>query len=149
MRIIETKVSTFDELDEKAKRKAREWFFEGVFDFEWYKAIYDDAENIGLRINNFDCDRRMIDGELDANIKVVCKNIMTSHGKTTDTYKLAKTMDLRRNITIEVEKEFKRALLEEYLAILTHEVEYMQSNEYVDESIRANEYEFTADGGRA
>jgi hypothetical protein len=45
--------------------------------------------------------------------------------------------------------EFKYALLEEYLSMLRREVDYMQSTEYIEEGIRANEYEFTEDGKRA
>src|ERR1700683_3855603 len=39
--------------------------------------------------------------------------------------------------------EFLHDLLEDYRVMLNKEIEYLQSNESVDESIRANEYEFT------
>jgi hypothetical protein len=37
MRIIETKVYTYDELNDKAKAKARDWYREGAFDYDWYE----------------------------------------------------------------------------------------------------------------
>jgi hypothetical protein len=39
--------------------------------------------------------------------------------------------------------EFKRDLLEDYRLILRDEVEYLLSDEAIEENIKANEYEFT------
>ena len=47
----------------------------------------------------------------------------------------------------EIDREFLRALLEEYLTILRKEEEYQLSDEVADEMMVANEYEFTEDGG--
>jgi hypothetical protein len=41
---------TFDELSDKAKEQARNWFREGNFDYAWWQFTYDDAERIGLNI---------------------------------------------------------------------------------------------------
>ena len=47
MRVVETKVYTFDELSDKAKEKAREWYREND-DFSFYaECIIDDAKTIG------------------------------------------------------------------------------------------------------
>jgi hypothetical protein len=46
----------------------------------------------------------------------------------------------------DIDKEFLRALLEEYLTILRKEEEYQLSDEVADEMIVANKYEFTEDG---
>lgn len=46
MKTIETVVYNFNELDEKAKEKARAWYREGAFDYEWYDSIYEDATTI-------------------------------------------------------------------------------------------------------
>lgn len=40
MRTEEVKIYKFDELDEKGKRKAREWFKEGYPDYEWWDDIF-------------------------------------------------------------------------------------------------------------
>jgi len=150
MRIQETKVYKFDELSDKAKDVARDWFREGCFDYDWYRYIYDDAGRIGLRITEFDVDRNTIDGELETTVNEIAANIRKEHGKSCDTYKLALTVDRRKhNDRDGVVSEFKHVLLEEYLVMLRHEAEYMTSNESVDENIKANEYEFLENGRRA
>lgn len=46
-RTITKEIYTFDELTESAKEKAREWYREGAFDYEWWDCIDDDAKTIG------------------------------------------------------------------------------------------------------
>lgn len=51
--VIETTVYRLDELSEAAKEKARTWYREGGFDYDWYDAVYEDfqsiAEILGIR----------------------------------------------------------------------------------------------------
>jgi len=150
MRIIETKVYEFDELDDKAKERARDWYREGALDYKWWDAIYDDAARIGLRITAFDLGRRnRIEGELTESVKVVCQLIMQEHGKSCDTYQLAEQWSaLSTEEQNDNENDFKNALLEEYYVMLNQEFEYLLANEQVDESIRVNGYAFTANGKR-
>ncbi|PYE87556.1 antitoxin of toxin-antitoxin stability system [Phyllobacterium leguminum] len=53
-KIIETTVYRFDELSDAAKEKARAWYREGGFDYDWYDSVYGDfqqiAEILGLRL---------------------------------------------------------------------------------------------------
>ena len=44
--VIETTVYRLDELSEAAKEKARAWYREGGFDYDWYDAVYEDFQNI-------------------------------------------------------------------------------------------------------
>jgi len=44
--IIETTVYRFDELSGVAQEKARAWYREGGFDYEWYDAVYEDFQRI-------------------------------------------------------------------------------------------------------
>lgn len=44
--IIETTVYRLDELSDTAKDKARAWYREGGFDYEWYDAVYEDFQRI-------------------------------------------------------------------------------------------------------
>lgn len=44
---IKTEVFTFDELDDSAKEKAREWYREGALDYDWWGYIFDDAKTAG------------------------------------------------------------------------------------------------------
>lgn len=46
MKTIQTNVYTFDELNDAAKKKAREWYRENGIDYEWYEFVYSDAKAI-------------------------------------------------------------------------------------------------------
>ena len=52
--IIETTVYHLDELDARAKEKARNWYREGGFDHDWFEFVFDDFEQIceilGIRL---------------------------------------------------------------------------------------------------
>lgn len=39
-------VFSFDELDDRAKEKARDWFRGGALDYEWWDYVYEDASTI-------------------------------------------------------------------------------------------------------
>jgi hypothetical protein len=141
----------FDELPtEKAKDKARDWFREGMFNYGWWDHIYEDAKNIGLEITSFD--DYNISGELKVSVTECCSRIIANHGKLCTTYRLAewffknKADNKGKPYFLE---DFKREILGLYKIMLKEEIEYMESNESVDENIRANEYEFTEDGKRA
>lgn len=145
---LKVKVYQFDELSEEAKEKARGWFREGAFDYEWYDSTYEDAKEIGLEIVEFDITRNTIGGHLTIGAREVCQRILKEHGESCNTYKLAlENKDIDEDDEDAV-KEFEYALLEEYLAMLRQEADYICSNESVDENIRANEYGFTVDGKR-
>ncbi|RJL15807.1 antitoxin of toxin-antitoxin stability system [Paracoccus siganidrum] len=51
--VIETTVYRLDELSDTAKDKARAWYRDGGFDYDWYDAVYEDfqriAEILGIR----------------------------------------------------------------------------------------------------
>lgn len=44
--IIETTVYSFDELPDDGKEKARGWYREGGFDYDWYDFVYEDFERV-------------------------------------------------------------------------------------------------------
>src|SRR3546814_8545430 len=44
--IIETTVYCLDELPEAAKEKARAWYREGGFDYDWFDYVYEDFERV-------------------------------------------------------------------------------------------------------
>ena len=52
--VIETTVYRLNELSDAAKDKARAWYREGGFDYDWYDAVYEDfqriAEILGLNL---------------------------------------------------------------------------------------------------
>lgn len=212
---------TFDELSEKAKEKARDWYREGALDYDWWEFIYSDAATVGailgldlaqkpVKLMNgstrYDteiyfsgfyhqgsgssygarwdarnvqpaqalADHAPQDKEL-ARIHAVllqlaqenpelCAtvtpkddtwiNVEVTHGETRD--EVVNNLDYQ---SAEYDRENaidgERAdALEEALKDFNHwiytqlrkEYEWQNADEQVDESIRANEYEFTEDG---
>ena len=53
--IIETTVYSLDELSDASKEKARDWYREGGFDYDWFEFVYDDFERVcailGIRLD--------------------------------------------------------------------------------------------------
>lgn len=150
MRTIETTVYKYAELNDKAKEKALESLCDINTDYEWWDSIYDDAETIGLKITGFGLDReRSCEGNLMVSAEECAKLILANHG-TCDTYALAKRFldDLvdDEEVLTDMGADFKRDLLEEYASILRGEYEHLTSREAIEESITANDYEFTTDG---
>lgn len=148
-------VYAFDDLDDDAKEKARNWWRDGALDHDWWDSIYADAETIGLRIKSFDLDRnRHATGEFTQDALSVCEAIIANHGENCETYKTA--MEYKGAFRNEQDSdeyeaardEFLKALLEDYSIILQHEYEYQLSDQNADEIIRANKYTFTAEGKR-
>lgn len=52
--LIEITVYRFDELSDTARQKARAWYREGGFDYDWHAFVYEDFEHVceilGLRL---------------------------------------------------------------------------------------------------
>ena len=141
----------FSELSDSAKGKVRDWYREGALQYDWWEFTYEDAERIGLKITSFDLGRSQgITGKLLKSPGEICSLIIANHGKSCDTYKLAADYFRdRHNGKSTDAKDFEYSLLQEYLSLLTKEEEYLMSDESVDESIEANEYEFLETGGIA
>src|SRR3990167_8379313 len=153
-------VYQFDELSDTAKERARAWWREHALDYDWWEYTYEDAERAGLKITEFDLDRnKHVKGDLTMTAKESIKAILANHGSACDTYKMAAqfkaglTMlgpdsgDYESHLEAFTE-EYEYALCEEYASILQAEYEYQLADEQVDETIRANDYEFTEDGKR-
>lgn len=138
-------VYTFDELSEDARQKALEELYDINVDSDWwYENIYEDAENIGLKITSFDTYKHDISGHLTEDMQTVCKNILKEHDNTCATYTTAEKNKNRHGE--DNQQQFCKDLLEVYLVMLRDNYEYLQSEEAITETIRANEYEFYANG---
>lgn len=172
MREITTKVYTFDELTDKAKENARDWYRQGALDDEWWSGVSSDAENVGLKITEFDLGRASyVEAKFLDSAEETAHKIETEHGETCDTFKTAKAYlkkrdelldtwpkdengDFENEFQLDVEldildNDFLDSLQEDYRIILEKEAEYLTSDECIDDNITANGYEFTADGKRA
>lgn len=160
---IITKVYTFDELEDSAKEKARDWFKGDGLDYDWWDFTYADADTIGLKITSFYVYRVDIEGRLIDCAVTVAKKIIDNHGPDCDTYKLAKSFLVeiipRRMLLGEDDykaddkynqavSSFQKNLLTAYLTMLGNEYVYLNSDECVDASILSNEYTFREDGSR-
>lgn len=175
MQTIQTTVFEYDELSDKAKDKARDWYRERALDYDWWDSIYEDAANIGLTIKSFDLDRsRHATGEFKyfGGAEQCASLILKEHGKDCETFKTASKFlaeldtlnkeieavdgDDQTNCEYEVWQDkrgllcddFLNSLLEDYSIMLQHEYEYLLSDEAVEESIRCNGYTFTELGKR-
>ena len=168
MRIIETKVFTFDELNEDAKQNAIERLSDINVSHDWWDCIYEGAKEDGVKITSFDLDRnRHAQGEFILSACEVAQNILNEHGNNCETFKTATNFleewqpvfDEYMNEESEkfesresedelqeLEDEFLKNLLEEYSIMLQNDCEYLQSEEAIIETIQANEYEFTEEG---
>jgi hypothetical protein len=143
MKTVEVNLYKYDELSEQAKENVLNMLSDLNVDHNWWDFVFEDAENIGLEIIEFDIYHNEISGHLIHEPKEVKKLIIKNHGKSCDTYKYVKGFDMR---TIVDEYDFKYGLLEEYLSILKKEYDYLTSQEAIEETIHANEYEFTGSG---
>lgn len=198
MRTVEITLYHYDELPtEKAKEKAREWWLQDGLGYDWWDAVYEDADQVaqilGIEIDrkgkstpaiyftgfyhpgegssfeghyayakgavkaikayaprdetlhriardlqeaqrrNFYGLRATIRAYRDSSIHVNVENIQHIYGDATDEAEEAIT---------EAMNDFNHWLFQR----LKDEYEYLTSDEQVEESIRANEYEFTEEG---
>ena len=164
---IETTVYQFDELNERAKDKARDWY-RGIASYNASELCYEfltaDSERIGLRIDRIS-DTRANEGAFVHNPSFTINAIVETHGKECTTYKTAleyraKFYDLDKSGLQdheadkyedeynELSEEFLTLLLEDYRIMYEKDLEYHNSNEYIDEILRMNEYTFTETGER-
>lgn len=164
-------VFQFEELSDEAKETAMNWYREASYGDTWWEPIYEDAERVGIKITEFDCDRgNRIKGKFFSGAEETAHKIEKEHGETCDTYKTAKAYLLERDTIIEsapknsdgefeneyaldrelddCDSEFLRAILEDYLSLLRKEAEDYFSDERVTENILANEYDFDENGKR-
>lgn len=168
---IETTVYTFDELEEKAKEKARDWWRQGGLDFhDWHNATFEDAANIGLELKEFEIDSasyvRNLTGSLTLSPREVAEKIKAEHGYMCQTHINAcdyihalerlkeppagdgEERGIYEQERQELDDNFLARLIRNYTELLQQELEYLDSNDHIDEVIRANEYTFTVDGKR-
>jgi hypothetical protein len=162
-----TTVYKFNELDTNQQDKAIEGLWDINVDHDWYESVYEDAENIGLKITEFDIDRHQINGTFETYAELAAHKIIAEHGENCETYKDAQTYlkDLAKltaenesanNLrdeddyndidTEDLDTEFEHTFLEDYLIMLRKDYEYLTGRESIIETIKSNEYEFTAEG---
>lgn len=174
MKTIQTTVYEYSELSEKAKAAARNWWLESGGLDDWWRCTYEDAEQIGLKLTSFDlCSAsfvRNLEGHFIVSAIECSEAIFREHGEHCDTYKTAKAFDAANDALPELpsedspeygeierrlcesvdanEADFLDALLRDYAKLLQQQLEYMESEEAIAETLTANEYTFTESGKR-
>lgn len=161
-------VYSFDELNEKAKEHAIDACRYWQVEHDWWEYIYEDADQIGLKIDGFDLDRnRHAKGTFTLSACEVAQNIINNHGESCSTHKTASDfldrwqpvfndyMDedspnyesaMLEGVLLDMEDGFCDDLLEEYSIMIQKDYEYYTSDESVIEFILANDYKFLEDG---
>ena len=171
MKTIEINLYQYSELSKEAKEKAVELLADVNLLDEWWNSVYEDAENVGLKIAEFDLNdgRSNIGGEIVDSHFMTAEKIVAEHGKTCHTYKIAEKFlknwtnlvsfysdgKNRDKVAEENEEKFdpkgdelEEALLKDlcsaYLHMLNEQYEYLSSEKAIVETIEANKYDFTA-----
>ena len=146
-------VYKFNELPDDIKQKAIQNLYDINVTHDWWEFTYEDAARIGLEITEFDTDRaNHINGNLTLSVRDSIRAIWDQHGLTCGTsraasswwYLLAKGHD--RDTEEELNDDYKRDMLGEYLSILRQEYEWLTSDRQIIETIEANDYDFTMTG---
>lgn len=165
------KLYQFDELSESAKETAVEKLADINVYYGWWDFVYDDAENVKLKLTEFDLDRGYCRGEFIEGADDTAHLIIKNHGKDCETFQtatnylkerteLVKKYSDGKQIDIvaedneydfdvecdELDNDFLYSILEDYRIILSKEYNYLTSEEVIVETIKANEYEFDESG---
>jgi hypothetical protein len=172
MKTIEIKIYKFAELSEQAKQNAINNLIDINVNHNWWEFIYEDANNIGLKITSLDLDRnRHANGKFIYSAEECANKIIKEHGEQCETYKTAlKYLEDRKKLVSkysdgkkldivieenyyefdnecdELDEEFLNNILEDYSIMLQNECEYLQTDEAIIDTIEANEYDFTENG---
>jgi len=165
MKTIEIQLFKFNELSDKAKEKAIKENYNWNICFDWWDSIYEDAKNVGIKINSFELDRNRYAKGNFINDAIFCANkIKLEHGKDCETYRSAIFYLSERDAIVsnapneeeddreyyesleECDNDFLQSILEDYSIILQREYEYLTSDEEIIEALEMNEIEFTIEG---
>ena len=159
----------YEELTEEAKEKALDKFYDINVDHEWWDCTYEDAANAGLKIKEFDIGRgSYCKAEFTEDACFTAHKIIDDHGKDCETYKTSIDFLKERDEIVntaekdengdfvdeyeldqklnDIEEVFLKSISEDYRIMLSKEYDYLTSKEAIEETIKANEYDFTEDG---
>lgn len=143
MKQIVTTLYTFDELPQEAKQKALNENYQINTENPYYwKERLDELEDLGFEVCRFELWRNILYITPQIELSGIIWNIITEHGENCNTYKIAKQFE---NLEID-EDEFVDQISDEYLRIIRDEENYLESEEAIIETFRANNYHFDLNG---
>lgn len=167
MRTIETRIYRYEELDGFAQRKALAHFSDINLDTDWWQPTYETWHEIGVVIKSFDLYKKHINLDLMYSFEDTATSFISYFGENHEGYKFAQDFLMHKkkldktyensfdefgecqeyDEELEIACRFFYADLKDSIYTwLDAEWEYLQSEEAVEESIIANEIEFTKDG---
>ena len=155
MEVIETVVYSFDELNDQAKERARDWYRDGL-EYPWFSESMDSirafVEHFGGRLNDWNIGERGRDyiktdispqSFRGRRLKEFAPDYMpTGYCLDCD---LWGTFHAEWKRTSDPMYAFEQAL-EAALSSIASDVEYQYTDEAVDENLRINDYRFTENG---
>jgi hypothetical protein len=154
MRVLTVEAFRFQDLEDEAKERAREWYRDGL-DYPWFSESIDSirafAKHFGVSLMDWEIGggRNYIKTDAtNANFRGVrLDSINRDHmptGYCLDADLWEAFYDEFKK-TGDAKHAFEQAL-EAALCAVQRDIEYQYSNEAVDESLRINEYEFNSNG---
>ena len=154
MRVLTVEAFRFQDLEDEAKERAREWYRDGL-DYPWFSESIDSirafAKHFGVSLMDWEIGggRNYIKTDAtNANFRGVrLDSINRDHmptGYCLDADLWEAFYDEFKK-TGDAKHAFEQAL-EAALCAVQRDIEYQYSNEAVDESLRFNEYEFNSNG---
>ena len=155
MQTVEIQIYTFEELSDKAKDKARDWFKSGM-EYPWYSESIDSIRGF---VGYFGAELKDWSIGSGCGHDFIKTNASNEHfrGKKLSEFSLGchDGWWLDGVIWDEFYKQFKRTgdakyafeqALECALSAIVRDIDYHYSDECVDDTLTLNEYQFTADG---
>ena len=157
MHTVEVSIYTFEELDDRAKENARDWW-RSVEEFPWFAEYKDslkafcDKFNIQIKDYCLSADyRASVDTDVmpshfrGLKLKDVKRDEMPT-GFCADCSLMFEFYDVFKK-TGDAKYAFQQAI-EQFLIDLRNDIESTYEDEYIDEMLTANQYEFTEVGQR-
>jgi len=157
MRTVRTKVYKFEELSKVYQDRIIE-MFRDTLEFNYWQ-FNEDAEQIGLELNEIDLDNHILKTTLSKTLSDSIEAVLVNHGQECETYKVAfefkKRLDTLNSLDIldryegddyELMQSYKRGLSSCYLDMLQNQYAYEISEKGILDMIENNEYEFLSDG---
>lgn len=168
MKTVRMNLYEYHELSPESQDRAAEQFANSTTDYAWWEYVCDMADSNDVKITEFDLDHGFIKGSLKTDVFTICRDMVKHCERSMALYKLARgtIRDLwssRREWIAaavddadeyfeesreydDIETEFTREVLEEYLIILRKEYDYLTSRECIASMISGNGYLFTENG---
>ena len=158
MKTIETTVYSFDELSDEAKEKAREWFIsEDPFAWgdEWLDSIKTFCNHFNVKLKSWNvgpwsCVDYTTDADNSSFRGLKLRSVNPDHMPTGfyGDYSLWNTFHVEFKRTGDAKAAFDAAMYKGFKD-WCNDWEHAYSDEAVDETMKANDYQFTVDGHRS